>query len=190
MSTPLPASDPASDRAALRHLLDRQAIWDCLHRYTRGVDRLDRELLLSAYHADAIDDHGAFVGAPAAFADWALPHHREHQRSTQHLILNHSCELDGDTAHSETYCLYVGVNRNGSIDVIGNRYVDRLERRGHWAIARRVCVVEWVSSLPGESQVDPAMRAAIQALMANTHTARDRTDLSYQRPLDITRTQA
>src|SRR5882724_2908499 len=49
------------DQMALRQLLDRQAILDCLHRYTRGVDRLDRQLLLSAYHADAIDDHGLFV---------------------------------------------------------------------------------------------------------------------------------
>jgi len=174
------------DKAALQQLLDRQAIQDCLLRYTRGVDRLDRELLLSAYHADAIDDHGAFVGAPAAFADWALPHHREHQRSTHHLILNHSCELDGDTAHSETYCLYVGVNRGGSVDLIGNRYIDRLARRGgHWAILRRVCVVEWVSSLPGESALEPNMRAAVAALMAGSGVSRDRDDLSYRRPLEI-----
>ena len=174
------------DKAALRQLLDRQAIQDCLLRYTRGVDRLDRELLLSAYHTDALDDHGAFVGNPAAFADWALPHHREHQKSTHHLIQNHSCELGGDTAHSETYCLYIGVNRSGSIDVIGNRYIDRLERRdGNWAIARRVCVVEWVSSLPGESQIDPAMREAVAALMANAGVARDRSDVSYRRPLEI-----
>jgi hypothetical protein len=174
------------DKTALRQLLDRQAIQDCLLRYTRGVDRLDRDLLLSAYHADALDDHGAFVGSPAAFADWALPHHREHQKSTHHLIQNQCCELDGDTAHCETYCLYIGINRSGSIDVIGNRYIDRLERRGgRWAIARRVCVVEWVSSLPGESQIDPAMREAVAALMANAGIARDRSDVSYRRPLEI-----
>jgi len=177
-----------SDQVALRRLLDRQAIQDCLHCYTRGVDRLDRELLLSAYHADAIDDHGAFVGQPAAFADWALAYHREYQKTTYHLILNHSCELDGDSAHSETYCVYIGVNRSGTVDVIGNRYIDRLERRdGRWAIARRVCVVEWVSSLPGESQVDPQMRAAVAALMINAKAARDCSDISYQRPLNITR---
>ncbi|MFI4979337.1 MAG: nuclear transport factor 2 family protein [Nevskiales bacterium] len=175
-----------TEQAGLRRLLDRQAIQDCLHRYTRGVDRLDREMLLSAYHADAIDDHGAFVGKPADFADWALPHHREHQKHTSHLILNHSCELDDDTAHSETYCLYIGVNRSGTIDVIGNRYIDRLERRaGRWAIARRVCVVEWISSLAGESEVDPQMREAVVALMRNSRSSRDRNDISYQRPLEI-----
>jgi len=174
------------DPAALRQLLDRQAVLDCMTRYTRGVDRLDRELLLSAYHADAIDDHGLFVGSPAAFADWALPHHREYQRVTNHMILNHSCELDGDTAHSETYCLYVGINKTGTVDVLGNRYVDRLERRaGVWAIALRICAVEWVSNLPGEADVSPQMHQAVKALMVNATTARDRTDISYQRPLAL-----
>ena len=174
------------NQAALGQLLARQAILDCLNRYTRGVDRLDRELLLSAYHADAIDDHGLFVGSPAAFADWALPHHRDYQRVTNHLILNHSCELDGDTAHSETYCLYIGVNKTGTVDVLGNRYIDRLERRnGVWAIALRICAVEWVSNLPGEADVSAPMRQAVNALMANAKTARDKTDISYQRPLAL-----
>jgi len=174
--------------ALLRDLADRRQILDCLHRYTRGVDRLDRELVLSAYHEDAIDDHGAFVGTAEDFVDWALPYHAENQQATNHLLLNHTCDLDGDNAHTETYCLYVGVNVDGTIDVIGNRYVDRLERReGRWAIARRVCVAEWVSSLPGAAEIDPLLRQAVEFLKANATTARDRTDVSYQRPLEITR---
>ena len=174
--------------AELRQLLDRQAIHDCLLRFARGVDRLDRELLLSAYHPDAIDDHGAFVGGPVDFADWALDHHGTFQRTTNHLILNHTCELDGDTAHTETHCLYVGINVTGTVDVIGNRYVDRLERReGRWAIARRVCVVEWVSNLPGEAEIGSLMRAAVSALSVNAQASRDATDVSYERPLEITR---
>ena len=51
----------------IQHLIDRQAILDCLTRYGRGVDRFDRELVLSAYHPDAIDDHGAFVGTREEF---------------------------------------------------------------------------------------------------------------------------
>lgn len=175
-----------SDQQALRQLIDRQAILDGLHRYTRGVDRLDRDLLLSAYHPDAIDDHGLFVGTATAFADWALPHHRDNQRVTHHLILNHSCDLDGASAHTETYCVYIGVNNDGSIDVIGNRYIDRFERRdGIWAIALRVCAVEWVSSLPGEDSISPQMLQAVAALKANAKTARDNSDVSYQRPLQL-----
>jgi len=64
--------------------------------------------------------------------------------------------------------------------------LDRLERRaGRWAIARRVCVVEWISSLAGESEVDPQMREAVAALMRNSRSSRDRNDISYQRPLEI-----
>jgi hypothetical protein len=84
--------------------------------------------------------------------------------------------------------VYIGVNRNGTVDVIGNRYVDRLERRnGQWAIQRRVCVVEWVSSLPGEAEISPEMSRLVTALMGNAVTARDKTDISYVRPLEITR---
>ena len=43
----------------LRQLLDRQAIEDVLFRYCRGVDRGDAALIASAYHPDAIDEHGA-----------------------------------------------------------------------------------------------------------------------------------
>jgi hypothetical protein len=39
----------------LRCLLDRQAILDCVHNYCRALDRLDRALLLSVYHPDAIE---------------------------------------------------------------------------------------------------------------------------------------
>ena len=60
--------DPSLEQR-LRALVDRQAIHDVILRYCRGVDRMDRELLLAAYHSDAIDDHGLFVGGPAAFAD-------------------------------------------------------------------------------------------------------------------------
>ena len=66
--------------ARVQELLDREAIRDCIARYARGVDRFDRELILSAFHPDAIDEHGKFVGTRDGFADWAL-----NQHSTSHL---------------------------------------------------------------------------------------------------------
>ncbi len=104
--------DPSLEQK-LRELVDRQAIHDVILRYCRGVDRMDRELLLSAYHPDAIDDHGLFVGGPEAFADYFLAFHQSQQSATQHIITNHSCELDGDTAHCETYWLFAAMNREG-----------------------------------------------------------------------------
>lgn len=48
--------------AEVREQRDRSEIWQVLMNYCRGVDRLDRELLLSCYHPDATDDHGIFMG--------------------------------------------------------------------------------------------------------------------------------
>jgi len=57
---------------AVQALIDRQEILDCELRYCSGVDRSDREMLLSAYHPGAMDDHGAFVGTAEKFVDWAF----------------------------------------------------------------------------------------------------------------------
>jgi hypothetical protein len=174
------------DAAKLQKLVDRQEILDCLTRYCRGVDRFDRELLLSAYHADATDDHGVFVGNPAQFADWVFNAHGTGQKRTNHVIANHTCEIDGDTAHAETYCVYFGWNRDDSIDVVGNRYIDRFERRrGEWRIADRICMVEWHGGL--STSTSPAVHASMAELMANAPNLRNKSDASYQRPLKIGR---
>jgi hypothetical protein len=164
----------------LRILQDRQAILDCIHRYCRGVDRFDRDLVLSVYHSDAIDDHGVFVGPPADFADWAFAYHREHQHLTQHIVTNHNCELDGDSAHTETYWMLAAMNKQGApLSLSGGRYIDRFERRaGRWAIAARRCTIEWYGR-PGEE----AFPAALLATYATP--SRDRNDPSYERPMTI-----
>jgi hypothetical protein len=170
--------------AIVRGLKDRQDILDCLYRYCRGIDRFDRDLLLSAYHADAVDDHGVFVGVAADFADWALTYHREYQVSHHHAILNHSCELDGDTAHTETYFLYEAVNKTGPVTLAGGRYIDRFERRnGQWGIAARVCVTEWAAELGP----DAFPKEFKSALLSNCVRSRDKDDISYQRPLKVVR---
>jgi hypothetical protein len=167
----------------IRKLVDRQAILDCIVRYCRGVDRMDRELLISAYHSDAIDDHGLFVGGPEAFADYFLAFHGENQSSTQHIITNHSCELEGDMAHCETYWLFAAMNNQGpALSLGGGRYIDRMERReGRWAIAARKCLMDW-QGVPGEYDLTPAQ---FQMTLGAGPTARDRSDPSYERPLAI-----
>lgn len=164
----------------IQSLLDRQDILDCLTRYCRAVDRFDTELLRSVYHEDAIDDHGSFLGDRDSFIDWALGYHRQHQLSHHHMIFNHSVELDGDQAHSETYWLFFGENRSKPDTLAVGRYIDRFEKRaGRWAIAERVCVTESVNELGA-----PDLPAAFRAVqMGNAHSSRDRQDISYQRPL-------
>ena len=166
-----------SGEDAVSQLVDRQQIHDCVLRYCRGVDRFDRDLVLSAYHPDARDFHGPFEGDPVEFVAWAFAYHSEHQFRTQHSVLNHYVELDGDVAHTETYWICTSVNKAGDpLTMAGGRYVDRFERRhGQWRIATRVCVHEWRSPL------NPS--APIPMLEAYAKGVRSTADVSYQRPL-------
>jgi ketosteroid isomerase-like protein len=167
----------------IRELHDRQAIRDKIYAYCRGVDRMDRALLLSAYHPDAIDDHGIFVGGPEAFADWAFALHSSLQYTHQHVVTNHSCELDGDVAHTETYWMFAGMHHDGNmLSLGGGRYIDRFEKRdGQWKIAARKCVPDW-GGVPGPSWLSAE---GAMALASGGRIARDRSDSSYERPLEI-----
>ena len=81
--------------AALRALLDKQAIHEVLMRYCRGIDRCDEELLRSAYHHDATDNHGQFNGKAADFVPWAIKSLRRDERTT-HFLCNELIEVEGD----------------------------------------------------------------------------------------------
>jgi len=173
---------PNSDKsfAQLQQLLDRKAILDCLVRFSRGMDRFDRELFLSAFHADAVIAAGDFVGGPAELYDWAARLHEHGQKSTHHNLLNHSCEIDGHTAHTETYYLFVGRNRDDTNWMAGGRYIDRLERRGGaWKIALRTNAIEWSGMVPTmELPFGDVADAELNGVPART-----REDPSYARPL-------
>lgn len=176
--------DDAQLTTRLRELIDREEILACLHRYTRGMDRLDRELARSAYHDGAIDVHRDLVKTVDDFLDWAFAYHAD-QMLHQHYMTNHTIELDGDTAHVETYYTFVGryPDRATPLSVAGGRYLDRFERRhGRWAIAARVCTLEWVTRLDS-LQRGPAVDDG--ALTEGFTVARDRADVSYQRPMRV-----
>ncbi len=165
---------------AIQNLIDRQAIHDAMIRYGRGVDRGDPDLIRSVHHPDAFFDHGNFAGAPEDFVKWLLPFHDEGQISTQHHLTSHSCELDGDTAHAETYFLFNARNRDETVWLAGGRYIDRFERRnGEWKIAMRYCTVEW----SGTINEGPIPFADIADVHANGVPGRSKNDPSYRRPL-------
>lgn len=170
---------PQDLAAFVREMKDRHEIGECLLRYTRGVDRFDRDLMRSAYHDDAWDQHGVASGDPDSFCRWAIDFHNKAQASHHHMVSNTVIDLDGDTAHVESYYLFVGDNRSGPPTLSYGRYVDRFERRaGDWRIAHRVCIIEY-SGFFGETRVPDAVRARI----ALGPPSRDRNDPSYHRPL-------
>jgi hypothetical protein len=164
----------------LRIWFDRQAILDCLTRFARGMDRFDRALVLSAFHADATCDYGPYVGGPEGLCDWndAI---RPTVTCTHHHLTNHSCDLSGETAHAETYLIYNAHRSDGSVWQANGRYIDRLDRReGEWRIAARYCVIESAVTL-GTCELP---FGGIADLHANGAPAPDRSDPSYRRPLD------
>ncbi len=170
----------ADSNARLGELLDRQDILDALTRFARGMDRFDQEAFLSAFHPDAEIAAGPFVGQPAALYDWARELHDHDQSATQHILLNHSCDLAGDVAHTETYYLFAARNRDDSNWMAGGRYIDRFERRkGQWKVAVRSTVVEYSGLLP----TMPIPFGDVPGIGLNGIATRDASDLSYHRPL-------
>src|SRR5262249_60548928 len=90
-------------QAALRALVAKQEIHEALMRYCRGIDRNDRELVLSAFHDDAIDNHTGtddpvFERFPADKPESAV-------KWSSHNICNELVRVDGDVAHSESYLI-------------------------------------------------------------------------------------
>lgn len=164
----------------LEHLLERQDILDCLIRFSRGMDRFDREMFLSAFHNDAVIAAGPFVGGPEGLYDWAAELHAHGQSATHHNLLNHTCDIDGDVAHAETYYLFVGRNRDETNWIAGGRYIDRLERRdGQWKIALRTNAIEWSGMVP----TLPIPFSDVPGIDLNGVQSRSKNDPSYQRPL-------
>jgi len=125
-------------------LADLEAIRDTARRYCRGVDRLDAELMKSAYWPEATDCHGVFDGNAWEFADFCMEAHLP-WRGTMHCIFNHSVTLDpgGSAARGEIYNVTYLFKEGGEQDTWYGRYLDDYEKRdGEWRISRRVCVHE------------------------------------------------
>lgn len=171
------------ERSALRYLLDRQEIIDCVNRYCRGLDRHDKELLASAFHPDAIDHHGDFVGYAPEFVDWAVEGLSRDLLAHTHNTTCHIVELDGDTANTESYVIFAIRHKDmKTVSVGGGRYLDRFERRdGAWRIAFRRLVMDW------RFQADGTIFTTSDGY---AHGTWDKTDLSYRKRLELDPEQA
>jgi hypothetical protein len=171
----------ASDREArIDALLDKADIRECLERFSRGMDRFDREIYLSAFHDDAVMAAGPFVGSAAECWAWAVPMHDAGQILTHHALLQSNIELDGKAAHSETYYQFVGRNRDETVWIAGGRYIDRLEKRdGAWKISLRTNIIEWGCVPPPM----PIPFADVPDIAVNGVSSRSKDDPSYARPL-------
>lgn len=123
------------------------AVRQTLYRYCRGVDRCDRDLILSCFLPGCpVDYVGIHQGTIETFTDFVLASHRE-LRAHSHLIGNVLVEDDDSgEIRSEAYgsiVLWKPTVAGASEVVIRNRYLDRWEEHeGGWRIAERVQVID------------------------------------------------
>ncbi len=127
----------------LDQLLAIEACREAARRYSYGIDRLDGEVMKSAYWPDGIDEHGHFVGNAWEFCDRVVSSHGK-WTWTMHTIFNHRVEIDPDGEHArgEVYNIsYLFNETDRRLATWYGRYLDAYERRGEeWRIQHRVCV--------------------------------------------------
>jgi len=170
----------AALEAKCREMEDRRAIFDCIKRNARGNDRFDAELVSSTYHDDGIhqlglkDIPGRDYGAHANGAHGAL------FDANLHNVTMHTCEIDGNVAHAESYSLGLFLDKGAETGrILAGRYIDRLEKRGgQWRIVLRRTTVE--VAMEGRSTLPHGAALSGSGYLRGD---RDRSDPSYERPL-------
>jgi len=166
----------------VQDLSDRQEILECIIRNSRGNDRFDAQWTAGSYHADGLHDLGRKQIPGPEYGDHANQAHAAICEVNLHNVTMHSCEINGDVAHAESYVIGLFLDRDCQTSrILAGRYIDRLERRdGRWRIVIRRATVE----IPLEGK----------AILPNRNTvpgsgylkgSRDRSDPSYQRPLTM-----
>jgi hypothetical protein len=177
-------------REDVAYLKDRQAIVDTLQQYIRGIDRHDKELVRSAFWPEARINLGTpnnreeYVDREeAALAAYA--HH-------QHHVTGQTIDIQGNTAHVESYVWFIAVPRDTGKDTPGlatpghplisegtqlgsGRYIERWEKRdGEW----KILVREYAHDVNTFGKTDDycGRRPCL--------TRWDKHDLSYMRPLE------
>jgi hypothetical protein len=145
-----------------------------LNNYCRALDRMDKTLARSVWHADGTAlYHDIFEGSGHGFVDWVWKAHAAMERHS-HQIANAIIEVDGNTAVSETYVTVVLWTKpdadGGQQEIIGRgRYLDRWSlREGHWAITHREHILDiqtlhpltpgYVSAASMRDETDPSFR--------------------------------
>lgn len=154
----------------------KDEIRSALLRYTRGIDRLDAELVASAFHPGArCIDYGVDEMSIEDFVTYAIPRLGAGYSATQHRVSNVAVEFDasGEAAVSEAYVLAFHVRQGEDkpqLHTFNGRYIDRFERRdGEWKIATRTLRVDWSKI----ETIDEPMGGSW------VESGRDRTDVVY-----------
>lgn len=169
----LHATNNEAGSRAIAHVVAKQQIAEVIYRYCRSLDRMDRAMALSVWHADAVVDYGAtFQGTCTDFVDraWAI---HETMLAHSHQVSNILIELDGNRAISESYFTAAlrTLEEHGNIVqlTVRGRYLDEWSCRDRiWAIDRRVVAHDFSDR---RTVIDVALPSSAR---------RDENDPSYQ----------
>jgi hypothetical protein len=135
----------------LEDFLAKQEIYELACNYMRGLDRLDKGLLLSVFFDDAWCEYGFSNGNAKEFIDFAINALEAHE-ANHHMIGNVLIDVEGDEAFGEVYfhAYHKVQGESGFEDVIiAGRYLDRYEKRNNtWKFAYRSERVDWSRTQP------------------------------------------
>lgn len=164
----------------LEYLTDRQQILDCIVSTSRGNDRFDLQRISGAYHSDGLHELGQRQISGADYGAHANHAHAAISEANLHNVTMHSCEINGDVAHAESYVIGLFLDKGcETARILAGRYIDRLEKRdGQWKIVLRRATVE----IPLEGSAKLPNRKTVSG-SGYLKGSRDRSDPSYQRPL-------
>ena len=131
-----------------QELSQRVEIVDALLSYTRGIDRLDKESVISAFHPGAIlNNYGPEPMSIEDFVEYALPSLKQRYSATQHRVSNIRIEIKEDRALVESYVLAYHVKSSESskqLHTFNGRYIDTFALRdAHWKISERFLRNDW-----------------------------------------------
>ena len=131
-----------------QELSQRVEIVDALFSYTRGIDRLDKESVISAFHPGAIlNNYGPEPMPIEDFVEYALPSLKQRYSATQHRVSNIRIEIKEDRALVESYVLayHVKSSENSKqLHTFNGRYIDTFALRdAHWKISERFLRNDW-----------------------------------------------
>ena len=131
-----------------QELSQRAEIVDALLSYTRGIDRLDKESVISAFHPGAmLNNYGPEPMPIEDFVEYALPSLKQRYSATQHRVSNIRIEIKEDRALVESYVLAYHVKSSESskqLHTFNGRYIDTFALRdAHWKISERFLRNDW-----------------------------------------------
>jgi hypothetical protein len=161
---------------------DRQEILDCIVSNARGNDRFNEKWTSGSYHPDGIHELGRRQIPGSHYGAHANEAHGRICEVNLHNVTMHSCEIEGDVAHAESYVIGIFLDKGCETSrILAGRYIDRLEKRdGKWKIVLRRATVE----IPLEGRAILPNRNTVHG-SGYVKGSRDKTDPAYQRPLSL-----